>query len=231
MKPQNTITLLIPAYNAAPTLGEVLRHLQPLSIPILVVDDGSTDGTLAAATGEQVWKVVSHPHNRGKGAALKTGFHEAGEAGFTHVLTFDADGQHPPGAIPAFLEACARNEDAILVGNRFGDETIGSMPWVRRLSNGLSSTLISLAAHTPIPDAQCGMRIYPLWIFESMVLESDGYALETEVLVKAGQHGIEVENIPISCQYPSGTSTSRYRAFADSWRITKVVVRSLREGS
>ncbi len=232
MKPQNTITIVIPAYNAAPTLGKVLRSLHPLSIPILVVNDGSTDETLAAVTGEQVtWKVVSHPHNKGKGAALKTGFYEAGEAGFTHVLTFDADGQHPPEAIPTFLEACARNEDAILVGNRFADETIAAMPWVRRLSNGLSSTLISLAARTSIPDAQCGMRIYPLWIFESMMLESDGYALETEVLVKAGRRGIEVENIPISCHYPAGTSTSGYRACADSWRIAKVVVRSLREGS
>lgn len=230
MKPQMTICLMIPAYNAAPTLGEVLTQVRPFEVPVVVVDDGSTDDTRQVACTGQAWKVVSHSHNRGKGAALKTGFHEAREADFTHVLTFDADGQHPPEAIPAFLEACKRNPKAILVGNRFGDDTIGEMPWVRRLSNGVSSSLISWAAGTPIPDAQCGMRVYPLWIFESLVLESDGYALETEVLVKAGQHGIEVENIPISCQYPSGTSTSRYRAFADSWRIAKVVVRSLREG-
>lgn len=231
MKPQSSISIIIPAFNAASTLGDVLGQLFPHSIPVLVVDDGSTDGTADIAKGDHVWKVVSHPQNRGKGAALKTGFREAGEAGFTHALTIDADGQHPTDAIPVFLQECARNEDAILVGNRFADDTIGSMPWIRRLSNGLSSTLISLAARISIPDAQCGMRIYPLWIFETMVLESDGYALETEVLVKAGRRGIEVENIPISCQYPAGTSNSRYRAFTDSWRISKAVVRSLREGS
>ncbi len=231
MKPKNTISIIIPAFNAAPTLGGVLNELRPLSIPVLVVNDGSTDETMKTAQGDPVWKVVSHPHNRGKGAALKTGFQEAAESGFTHALTFDADGQHPTEAIPTFLQAWARKEDAILVGNRFADDTIGSMPWVRRLSNGFSSTLISLAARTSIPDAQCGMRVYPLWIFEAMVLESDGYAMETEVLVKAGRRGIEVENIPISCKYPAGTSTSRYRAFVDSWRITKAVVRSLREGS
>lgn len=231
MKPQPAISIIIPAFNAAPTLGEVLDQLHPLSIPVLVVDDGSTDGTAETARRQPVWRVVSHPHNRGKGAALKTGFSEAGKAGYTHVLTLDADGQHPVEAIPAFLQAFERNEDAILVGNRFADETIGSMPWIRRLSNSLSSTMISLAARTSIPDAQCGMRIYPLRIFDVMVLESDGYALETEVLVKAGRRGIEVENIPISCHYPAGTSTSRYRALVDSWRIAKAVVRSLREGS
>ena len=73
------------------------------------------------------------------------------------------------------------------------------------------------------------MRIYPLWIFETMHLESDGYALETEVLVKAGGRQIEVENIPISCHYPAGTATSRYRALRDSWRIGSIVVRCLLE--
>jgi glycosyltransferase involved in cell wall biosynthesis len=225
------IALLIPAFNAADSLGGVLEEVHRHGLPILVVDDGSTDATLAVAEKGPVWKVVSHPQNRGKGAALKTGFAVAGEAGFSHVLTFDADGQHPAEAIPVFVHACSEHPEAILVGNRFSDETIAEMPRVRRLSNGISSRLISVAARFSIPDAQCGMRIYPLWIFETMQLASDGYALETEVLVKAGRREIEVVNLPISCQYPDGTATSRYRAFADSWRIAKVVLHSMREES
>lgn len=229
MSPGNEIALLIPAYNAESTLGEVLESVKFCSLPILVVNDGSTDRTEETARKQEIWQVVSHPENRGKGAALKTGFSIAAEAGFTHVLTFDADGQHPVESIPLFLETCQRNNEAILVGNRFSDDTIANMPRIRRISNGLSSALISWAAGTSIPDAQCGMRIYPLWIFETMHLESDGYALETEVLVKAGGRQIEVENIPISCHYPAGTATSRYRALRDSWRIGSIVVRCLLE--
>jgi hypothetical protein len=116
------------------------------------------------------------------------------------------------------------------VGDRFSDRTIDAMPGVRRFSNGFSSKIISWAVGVPISDAQCGMRVYPLAAVSEIELESDGYALETEVLVKAGNRGIEIVNIPISCHYPQGTATSRYRAFADSWRIAKVVWRSLRQG-
>ncbi len=223
------IALLIPAYNAESSLGDVLEDVLALGLPVLVVNDGSTDATQRVAQGKPVWRVVSHERNRGKGAALKTGFAVAREAGFSHVLTLDADGQHPVEAIPTFLETCRNRPEAILVGNRFSGETIRAMPWVRRFSNTCSSTLISLAARTRIPDAQCGMRVYPLRIIEKIELHSDGYALETEVLVKAGRRGTVVANIPISCHYPDGTSTSRYRAFADSWRIAKVILRALRE--
>lgn len=223
------ITLLIPAYNAESSLGEVLEEVLALGLPALVVNDGSTDGTQRVAQGKPVWRVVSHERNRGKGAALKTGFAVARDGGFSHVLTLDADGQHPVEAIPRFLEAYRNRPQAILVGNRFSGVTIREMPLVRRLSNGCSSTLISLAAKTRIPDAQCGMRVYPLALFERIELRADGYALESEVLVKAARMGIEVVNLPISCHYPDGTATSRYRAFADSWRIAKVVLRSIRE--
>lgn len=223
------IALLIPAYNAESSLGRVLEEVLALGLPVLVVNDGSTDGTPRVAAEKPVWRVVTHERNLGKGAALKTGFTAAREAGFSHVLTLDADGQHPVEAIPSFLETSRSHPGAILVGNRFSGETIQEMPLVRRLSNGCSSTLISLAAKARIPDAQCGMRVYPLGIFERIELRSDGYALETEVLVKAARQGIEVVNLPISCHYPDGTATSRYRAFADSWRIAKVVLRSIRE--
>lgn len=224
------LVLLIPAYNAGETLGGVLSQVLTHSIPVLVVNDGSTDATREVAERFPVEKVLDHETNRGKGAALKTGFQLAREMDFTHVLTIDADGQHPVDSVPAFRDRFERNPEAILVGDRFSDNTIGAMPTVRRLSNGVSSRIISWAAGVPIPDAQCGMRVYPLGAISDIELESDGYAMETEVLVKAGKRAIEIVNIPISCHYPQGTATSRYRAFADSWRIAKVVWRSLRQG-
>ena len=224
------LALLIPAYNAADTLADVLTEVLAFSLPVLVVNDGSTDATGETMARFPVERVLDHERNRGKGAALKTGFRAAREAGFSHVLTLDADGQHPIDSIPAFRDCCEGSPGAILVGDRFSHRSIGAMPKVRRLSNGISSKMISWAAGVRIPDAQCGMRVYPLSTVLEIELESDGYALETEVLVKAGSRGIEIINIPISCHYPLGTATSRYRAFADSWRITKVVWRSLCQG-
>jgi hypothetical protein len=142
----------------------------------------------------------------------------------------DADGQHPVESIPQFAAGMHAKPGAILIGNRFGDSTIASMPRVRRLSNGLSSKLISIACRQIIPDAQCGMRVYPLRILDRFSLISEGFAMETEVLVKAGRGGVEVVNIPIACHYPDGTATSGYRALADSWKIAKIVFRSLSEG-
>jgi hypothetical protein len=129
------------------------------------------------------------------------------------------------------MEAYEQHPHAILVGNRFGTNTIHSMPRLRWFSNYLSSLIISLAAREWICDAQCGMRIYPLQELLSLSLEANGYALETEVLIKfCRQYRTlkpAVVNIPISCRYPAGTTTSRYRAWMDSWRILKVILRSL----
>jgi len=224
------VALLIPAYNAEPMLGQVLDQVLPLDYPVIVVNDGSTDRTGEVAVSHDVAFLEVHAVNRGKGAALKSGFTLARKKGFTHVLTLDADGQHPIESIPEFVRECEERPEAILVGNRFGDKTIDAMPRVRRLSNGFSSSLISLAARRKVPDAQCGMRVYPLSVLDRFPLISDGYAMETEVLVKAGRRGVEVVNIPIACHYPQGTTTSGYRALADSWKIAKIVFWSLREG-
>lgn len=224
----NSLALLIPAYNAEGALKGVLESLTAYSLPILVINDGSNDRTEAIARTTNPLKVLSHPQNRGKGAALLTGMKAADELGFTHVLTLDADGQHPVESIPDFVRGFADDPDAILVGNRFADSTIRQMPRVRRLSNWLSSQLISWAAQTRIPDAQCGMRVYPIGKTLDLNLESVGYALESEVLVKAGRRGLRIVNVSIACHYPEGTSTSGYRAFVDSWRIAKIVIRSIR---
>lgn len=224
------LALLIPAYNAETMLGKVLDEVIPLGYPVIVVNDGSTDKTGEVAASHDIAWLEVHALNRGKGAALKSGFTLARKKGFTHVLTLDADGQHPIESIPEFVRHCEKKPDAILVGNRFGDDTIEAMPRIRRLSNGFSSSLISLAAQRKIPDAQCGMRVYPLSILEMFPLISDGYAMETEVLVKAGRRGVEVANLSIACHYPDGTTTSGYRALADSWKIAKIVFWSLREG-
>jgi glycosyltransferase involved in cell wall biosynthesis len=142
----------------------------------LVVNDGSVDSTAEVARSEGPLEVLNHLRNRGKGAALLTGMKAARERGFKYALTLDADGQHPVEAIPDFQRGCEDNSRAILVGNRFADSSIRRMPIVRRLSNGASSRFISWAAGRRIPDAQCGMRIYPIAETLALNLESEGYA-------------------------------------------------------
>jgi glycosyltransferase involved in cell wall biosynthesis len=226
--PEQNLAILIPAFNAATTLDQVLETLIPLEYPILVINDGSSDKTAEIVSTFSAVRLLSHPVNRGKGAALKSGFRELLQNGVTHVLTLDADGQHPQDCISQFIDECRCHPEAILVGNRFGEVSIGEMPWIRWLSNSLSSRIISTAVRTRIPDAQCGMRVYPLAAVTRFDLESDGYALETEILVRAGRAGIPIRSLPIGCLYPHGTDTSRYRAIVDSWRITRTLIRCIR---
>lgn len=217
--------VVIPAYNAAGALSEVLIGLETHRVPVAVVDDGSTDTTASVAEPFEI-ALLRHTRNRGKGAALKTGMEWAAANSFTHVLTLDADGQHPMASIPDFIREAERYPDCLLIGNRFG-RSAREMPGVRRLSNTLSSRLISFFARTRIPDAQCGMRVYPVDLFLSLAPQSDGYALESEILVAAGRNGLTIRNLKIPCLYPTGTQTSHYRALSDSWRIARAVARTV----
>lgn len=226
----NECLVIVPAFNAAETIADVLAELKTLDLPVLVIDDGSLDTTAAVVRSHGWVRLLQHSFNQGKGQALKTGFAEADRLGYSHVLTIDADGQHPLLSVPEFLTTARRHPDSLIVGNRFADRsTIRNMPLLRRVSNAVSSGLISRLAGTVVADAQCGMRIYPLIPLRSLKLENNGYAMESEVLVKFARTGYPVIELPITCHYPAGTRTSRYRAFYDSWQIARAVWRAYQQ--
>jgi len=214
---------VIPAFNAGDALLEVAegaaRQLERARV--LVVDDGSTDGAPRRLV-EEGYRVLVHPHNQGKGAALATGFGAALDAGASGVLTLDADGQHDPAWIPRFL-AAAPGAD-VVVGSRMQDP--GPMPWLRVAVNRFTSFVVSRMAGTRLTDSQSGYRWISARVLGAVPLESRRFDAESEILIKAACLGFTIREIPMPALY--GEETSRIHPFRDTLRFFRLVGRSLR---
>jgi glycosyltransferase involved in cell wall biosynthesis len=215
--------IVIPAYNAARTLGDVVKSCINIINNILVVDDGSRDETAAVARSAGA-QVVSHAQNRGKGAALKTGFAWAIEHGFDAVITLDADGQHLPREIPKFL-ACRQETHAdLIIGGR--SHLFAQMLPRRRMANRFSAWTIAKASKTGITDSQSGFRLYSANLLRNVRLHTDGFDMESEVIVHAGRRGFKVITTPIDLGFVDGLSTSHYKPLKDTLRIAWTVTRA-----
>ncbi len=199
------LSFVIPARDEEGTVTETVRGLagemRVAGIPceILVVDDGSSDGTARAA--EEVGaSVIRHKINQGKGAALRSGFRRALEQGYDFVITLDADGQHDPAEMPAFLEAYAATQADLIIGQR----DFRQMPFIRRLSNTLGTVLFSWAVGRRIPDNQSGYRLIGRRLLETeAVLQSAeaGFEFEVEMIALAIKEGLAIEWVPIRTIY------------------------------
>jgi glycosyltransferase involved in cell wall biosynthesis len=210
---------LIPAFQAAKSLPDVvsgLRRVDPAG-RILVVDDGSSDST--AASGQELGvDVVSHPVNRGKGAALRTGFAWFLDHGFRTAVTVDADGQHRPEDALRLAEHPA-NPEALVLGVR--DLVHDGAPKANRFSNGFANFWVSLFSGRKLSDTQCGLRRYPLAATLALGSSARGYGFECEMLVRCARRGIAIVETPVSAIYPpESMRVSHFRVVADPCRIT-----------
>ena len=229
--------VLVPAYNHAPALGAVLAGL-PLETPVLVVDDGSTDATaavVAAAAAERsgggsgggsggdLFR-LAHGTNRGKAAALHTGFAWAMARGFTHALTLDADGQHDPSMIPALLHSARAQPRALVLGVR--PKRLPGTP--RRSATGrwLSDRAVHAACGLRVSDSQTGMRVYPLALVVRAGCTASRFGFETEVIVRSVRLGARVLEVPAGGRYfvPTGR-VSHFRPLADTLRGVRLAAR------
>jgi len=223
MSDPERILALIPALNAAPMITPVIESTKLEVERVLVIDDGSTDGTkeVAEAAGATV---VRHEQNRGKGGALKTGFAYAVEHGFDGVITLDADGQHLPQEIPKFLAARRETGADLIIGGRA--HLFGEMLPRRRFANRMSAAMISWGARTKITDSQSGFRYYSARLLREIKLHTEGFDLESEVIIRAGVRGLKVITIPIDLGFVDGLSTSHYKPLSDSLRIAWTGIRA-----
>jgi glycosyltransferase involved in cell wall biosynthesis len=212
----------IPAFEAAATIAPVLRRTLAVHDAVIVVDDGSRDGTGDAARACGV-PVLVHKVNLGKGRALHTAFEHLFGAGYDAVVTLDADGQHPPEEMTKLVAAWEQGADLVL-GTRA--HLFAAMSRVRRASNGTSSWLISYAAGADLPDCQTGFRLYTKALIAAVGFPEPRFEAESAVIVRAVRQGFRVAGVPIRLDQPDGRATSHYRPLVDSLRIAGAVTRA-----
>ena len=202
---QGNIAVVIPAYHEEHHVAEVARRARRQLDHVLVVDDGSNDGTAEQAESGGA-EVIVHPQNRGKGETIRTGLRYWFDRGMDYIVLLDADGQHLPEEIPRFVDATGQNPDAkIFLGSRMDDTT--SMPFVRRLVNRYMSRRISRACGQEIPDTQCGFRMLHRDLVPDLLGGADRFDYETEMLLIASRKGCRIVAVPISTVYSDEVSS------------------------
>lgn len=214
--------VLIPSKDNAGTIADVVRRSLAHHPDVLVVDDGCTDGTPAEAAAAGAI-VVSHGVNRGKGAALDTGLRWAQAQGFTHVIALDADGQHFPEDIPAFLAAVNAEPGAIHAGARQGME---GAPGVSQFGRKFSNFWVKLEGGEAVADSQCGFRAYPVDAVLALGLPPGRYEWEVEVLVRAQWAGVPVRDLPCRVYYPP--PQERVSSFDKRWDNLRISLKNAR---
>ena len=213
------VCVLIPAYNAASTLGQVIQGVKKYVETVIVVDDGSVDGTMRVAQEEGA-RTLRHEVNQGKGEALKLGFEHASALGFHVVVTVDADGQHDPREIPRLVEAHRQGgPGTVVLGSRL--DRMPEMRKVRQISNRVGTALISRLAGCPIQDSQTGFRAIPVKVWQEAQVEGSRFDAEAEFLIRASRLGYALREVSITSGVPDGTATSHYRSFVDTVTIAR----------
>lgn len=218
------VAALVPAFQAAAKLADVLQRLAALAHPptVLVVDDGSRDATGQVAR-EHGARVITFAANRGKGHALLAGFVALREE-FDAVVTLDADGQHPPECLPGFVRAAEAGAELVL-GAR---ARTPDMPVLRRFANGFSSGWAAWLAGQHVADSQCGYRLHSRRLLEHVPLTPGRYEVETELVVRAARLGFRIAEVEIPTIY--GEERSQVHAFRDVPRIVGTLLRLTGEG-
>ncbi len=215
------LAALVPAYRVQGTIADVVRGVRRYVDSVLVVDDGSPDGTAEAARAAGA-EVVRHETNRGKGAALRSGLVRLLADGYTHAFSVDGDGQHLPEEMPRLIELSRAHPGAIVLGAR---RIAPEQAPVNRFGNEFANWWVSLAAGREYRDTQSGFRIYPIQATLELGVRAERYEFESEVLILAARRGVEVVTEEVAVHYPPPDErVSHYDPWRDTCRIIITVV-------
>lgn len=214
--------VIIPSYNEARTIGDIVRDIKSKNLDTIVIDDGSFDDTAKIAAREGAI-VISHVRNLGKGASIKEGFGFILKSTiYDTVIVMDGDGQHHPEDIDRFIEHAKTYDNDIILGNRMGYTK--NMPRSRLITNIITSFFISLLCKQHIPDSQCGFRLLKRRVIDALRLTSSKYDTESEMLIDASRKGFKIASVPIRTIY-SGEK-SQIHPVRDTLRLIGLLVKS-----
>jgi glycosyltransferase involved in cell wall biosynthesis len=222
--------VVIPVYNHERTVGAMVDAVLAQNLPCILVDDGSAAecaGVLddLAATHPTRITLLRHATNRGKGSAVVTGFRHAAEAGYTHALQIDADGQHRAADIPRFLERAAEHPDALILGSRVYDDSVPRLRFYARYLTHVWVWINTLSLK--IDDSMCGFRVYPLAPVIALARRrqlGERMSFDIDILVRLYWAGLEIVNVPTPVRYPAD-GVSHFRAWSDNVEISRAHAR------
>lgn len=214
---------VIPAFNEATRIGDVVRGALPFVDDVIVVVDGSTDGTesVARAAGASV---IVHAENCGAGAATMTGLEAARRRGYDVAITLDADGQHATADIPRLVEALQKERADLVIANRFGQKN--AIPFVRRIANTIGNVVTFLATGRYLPDTQCGFKVFGPKALSEIQLKMSGFEFCTEVIREAAKNHWKIVSIPSKVVYSEYT-LAKGQSFSSGLRTAaKILLRT-----
>jgi 1-acyl-sn-glycerol-3-phosphate acyltransferase len=214
------VCVVVPTYNNAATVSQVVERIHAYTDHIIVVNDGSTDDTTQRLAGLSFdITLIDSPRNQGKGAALRHGLRRAQAEGYNYAVTIDSDGQHYPEDLPTLVQALVQHPGALVVGSRGLRQT--NMPGKNTFANKFSNFWFAVQTGRTLPDTQTGYRIYPLHHLHGLSLLTSRYEAELELLVFAAWRGVPLVSVPIRVYYPPvGERVSHFRPAADFTRIS-----------
>ena len=194
------IVVGIPAFNEERSIASIVARSLPHASTVVVVDDGSADGTSALALGAGA-TVIRHQFNSGKGVAVATLFNFAIQSQADVLVLLDGDGQHDPAEIPLLVSRCLADDADVVVGSRFHPNAKSSTPWVRRLGQIAFNGMTAVASGVRCSDSQSGFRAFNRRAFCSMHLTESSFSVESEMQFEYRTRGLRLTEVPISCSY------------------------------
>jgi len=212
------VCVIIPTFNNQNTLKRVVDGVLHYTNDIIIVNDGSTDGTADILKDYPKLTQIHFSKNKGKGAALREGCKKATQNGFEYAITIDSDGQHYPDDIPVFLNELEKEDRALLIGSR--NMTQDSVPKGSSFGNKFSNFWFWAETGIRLNDTQSGYRLYPLNPLNKIKFYTNKFEFEIEVIVKAAWNGIPVKNVPVKVLYDENERVSHFRPFKDFARIS-----------